>query len=342
MQGNTDTILFLRNLRRQVPGYAFSVGRPGEDPEVFAGGHAVEIPSPIDAHAGTLFDCASLTKPLITAALALTLAGEGIISLSKRIRFDRDMLPFPFSAPTVRELLEHRGGFPSWVPLSLLGSPEEVLRMLPALQERHPGKEAVYSCPGYILLGIWMARITCSSLEQLAKVHLFQPLHLTESAFFPLPDYAKSTLPIAATELGNQIEQSMAGGQLNERPSPIHGEVHDGNCHFLGGACGNAGLFATCQAVHRLASHLLRLLPRPIHGNRPYVLGLRTHLDSPVFLPGQMGHTGFTGTMVVIDPRKDTIGVLLTNRLHKKDPPDLTPVRRIFSTTCHQFKRTVQ
>jgi serine-type D-Ala-D-Ala carboxypeptidase len=279
----------------------------------------------IAVQALTLYDCASLTKPLITAHLIRKLG----VDLERRVRFGPGVSRFPKGAPTILELMNHSSGMPGWLPLYLLaGTPREALRRLPALQEAAPGTRSVYSCPGYILLGWWLELETGLSLSDLAASHLIKPLKLGGEVFFPLPpDMPRER--VAATELGNRIERAMCGGKGRRRPSPLWGEVHDGNAFFLGGAAGNAGLFATAGAVVRLARSAW-----PAQGSLPapgsYWMGFKVGGGGTCFPAGSLGHNGFTGTSVCLHRKLRGVSVLLTNRLHRAHPRDIFPLRKGF------------
>jgi CubicO group peptidase (beta-lactamase class C family) len=276
----------------------------------------------------TLFDCASLTKPLITAALVRRLG----IPPEEPLAFPREYVPFPLGTPTVGQALSHTTGMPRWLPVyALAARAEEAVRLLPGRQEAAPGAPTEYSCPGFILLGRWIELRTGRTLPDLAREHLLALVGIEGQAFFPF----RGQLPrdqVAPTELGNRIEREMAGGGAEVRPSPIWGEVHDGNAHFLGGAAGNAGLFATARAVFKLAETAWTVPDRPLPPGT-FWNGWKAGGAGTCFPEGTLGHTGFTGTSVCLHLRQDTVSVLLTSRLHQEPPPDLFDLRRRFHST---------
>jgi CubicO group peptidase (beta-lactamase class C family) len=226
--------------------------------------------------------------------------------------------------------MDHTGGMPRWRPVYALDPvPEKALQRLPSLQEVRPGARAEYSCPGYILLGRWLELETGLSLPDLAERHLFRPLGLMTQAFFPLPQGFPCE-GVAATELGNRIERELSGGRAPRRASPIWGEVHDGNAFFLGGAAGNAGLFATAAVVAALARAAwveVDRIPEP----GTYRMGFKVGGNGTCFPEGTLGHNGFTGTSFCLHLRKKSrISLLLTNRLHRREPRDIFPLRKRF------------
>ena len=287
---------------------------------------------PLAVYPDTLFDCASLTKPLITASLVRLLR----IDPEQRLQFPGAFEPFPHGLPTVGQALAHTAGMPRWLPVyGLASGPEDALHLLPGRQAASPGSVMEYSCPGFILLGRWLEFATGRSLPELASELLLAPLGLEADAYFPFLHQVPNDR-VAATELGNRIEREMAGGTAPERPSPIWGEVHDGNARFFGGAAGNAGLFATARAVFRLAEAAW-VVP---DGPRPpgsYWNGWKIGGEGTCFPAETLGHNGFTGTSVCLHPVEGAISVLLTNRLHREDPPDLFELRKRFHAGTDNF-----
>jgi len=304
---------------------AWMNGRRGSDPVVKIWGWAAREPRSIPLTSDTVFDCASLTKPLITALLVRRLE----IGLGEPLQFPRPYIPFPHGVPTVGQALSHTAGMPRWLPVyGLASEPGEALRLLPGTQNAPPGSATEYSCPGFILLGRWLELATGRTLPDLVRDHLLGPLALGDEAFFPFQGQVPLE-KVAATELGNRIERELSAGAAPERPSPIWGEVHDGNAHFLGGAAGNAGLFATARAVFRLAEAAWIVPGAPVEPGA-YWNGWKAGGEGTCFPEGTLGHNGFTGTSVCLHLKEGTISVLLTNRLHREDPPDIFDLRKQF------------
>jgi CubicO group peptidase (beta-lactamase class C family) len=283
-------------LRREIevgsfPGAVYSIGSSRGIERENALGHAVTVPLRIPATLDTIYDCASLTKPLITTTLALQM-------------LDLD---------AIRPLLTHTSGLRAWMPLYLY--PDYIAAIREHGPEYEPGTRVVYSDLNYVLLWSMLP-----DYVSLARSRVFEPLGI-DATFNP----PASLRPrIAATEWGQRFEAKLAGRSeiASKRDGLIWGEVHDGNSYFAGGTAGNAGLFATARAVFRIAQAWANaeLLPRAIVSEaiRNQTIGLNESrglgwLISPT---GMYGHTGFTGTSVWIDPERDRIMVLLTNRVH--------------------------
>ena len=260
-------------------------------------GNAVSVPLRIPATLDTIYDCASLTKPLVTTALVL----QTIKNIDDK-----------FHGFTYRELLTHTSGLRAWLPLYAYES-EYLDTILKEGPEYKRGTKVVYSDLNFILL--WYA------LGKKLRVNV-------DDAWINPPVTLKPR--IAATEWGQRYEAKMANRPA-ARDGLIWGTTHDGNSFFAGGAAGNAGLFATARAVFRMAQSWVNaeILPRAVvdDATRNHTAGLDdarglgwqlpTGSEATKMLsPRAFGHTGFTGTSVWVDPDRDRIMVLLTNRVH--------------------------
>jgi CubicO group peptidase (beta-lactamase class C family) len=318
-------------------------------------GESVREPEVLPAAEETLYDLASLTKPLATAFVAVRLQAAGRISLGDRL--DRHLPEWQAADGrrriTLLDLLTHRSGLPAWDPLyAHASSPAERVDRLLAIPLAHePLQEVVYSCLDYILLGFALERAGSAPLDRLFREQVTEPLGRPEILFVPPP---ASRLRIAATERGNERERVLAGlsggGYNGWRRGIIWGEVHDNNAHTLGGVAGNAGLFGTAEAVVALAREflpggqgLLGQADRALFGHN-FTRGLSQHRavgfqlgSSPgssageAISPRSFGHNGFTGTSLWIDPDSGRIYVLLTNRVHPTYRDlDMNAVRRQF------------
>ncbi len=329
-------------------------GRP-----VFADalGHAVVKPYRITASLQTIYDLASLTKPLITGLLFARRLDAGELTLDSTVahylpefeRADKQMI-------TVRQLLTHTSGLPAWQPLYIIaeGKRDRVLSVIAAEElEYQPGTRVVYSDLGFITLGFLLERFTGRPMSELARFEIFEALRL-QSTFFN-PEIARQT-GIAACETGNAYERATSREMVTSdyakwREDLIWGEVHDGNAHFLGGAAGHAGLFSTADETARIAAQFLSaqseiLSPRICELFRTNItegleearsvawqLAATPESAAGAALPSDSyGHSGFTGTSCWIDPHRERVFVLLTNRTHLRALPfvNINSVRREF------------
>jgi CubicO group peptidase (beta-lactamase class C family) len=306
------------------PGGVLSVGDAGRPVLELAFGRRSRIPEagpPVTLD--TIYDLASLTKPLATSLVTLRLAETG------RLALDDDAGRFVPGAPgTVRQLLSHSSGLPAWRPFherSLAGRDAIIAAAASEPPERPPGQASVYSDLGFIVLGAVCERAGGARLDELAARLVFDPAGVAPR-FVDLEKPWRPD-PVAPTELG---------------VSP--GEVHDENCRAAGGVLGHAGLFGTASDLATLAAALVN------HDGFPPDL-LRTFF-SPAGVPGStwrlgwdgpapaatqagdrwpksgVGHLGFTGTSIWLDlPRRRWV-VFLTNRVHpSRDDQRIKQVR---------------
>lgn len=345
-----------RYLSREIeigsfPGAVWAIGGP--DGAIIQGalGNAVVKPARIQASESTLYDVASLTKPIVTASLAIITHQRGKADLDEPVGRWLPELKGDKSALTLTDLITHRAGFQAWYPLYACGyGTDNYLEALVSRPLRYePRASEIYSCLGYVLSKIAMERIWNEPLEQTARRELFEPLNLSHATFNPSP---RDKYVIAATEWGNFNERRMVAARnlsfKDFRNYMIWGEVNDGNAWYLGGYGGNAGLFATADEVLRLTGiYLDGTLLTPEMRRRALVnhttgeeenRGLGWQLRMPkeghpsgVFGPRAFGHTGFTGTSVWSDPDMELSFVLLTNRLHPNvQTLDMQKIRRRF------------
>ncbi len=287
----------------------------------------------------TIFDLASVTKTFTTIAV-MQQVEAGRVELDESVA---TYLP-AFAAHgkddvTVRDLLTHTGGLPAWLPLySRYPTKEERLAaVLDVEPTAEPGQKYVYSDLGLITLGLLVEEVTDEKLDDVIADGITRPLGMSDTMFNPP---ARLVDRIAATE-----PEPWAG-----RPM-IRGEVHDENAWSLGGVAGHAGLFSTAGDLAVLARTLLnggrygtaRILetetvramlvnentefPANSHG-LGFELDQRWYMDG-LSTPVTFGHTGFTGTSVVMDPLSDSFVILLTNRVHPtRDWGSNNPSRR--------------
>jgi len=327
---------------KNIPGYNYGIYNSQGLIESGFGGFAQKTEGERLVREDTLFDIASLTKPIVTASSYLLLHDNFDVDLNRTVGdILADRCPDDKKSITLLDLLSHRSGYAAWAPLYLFGRDQpEITEHLLNMPLTYPvGTNAIYSCLGYILLGFLLPELIDETLEIFAQKHIFKPLSMKCSCFHP--DQALKTTT-AATECGNMYEQKMVhdhyDGSAQLRQYLLIGEVNDGNAHALGGVAGNAGLFSNREDVGIFALMLLRdgmagskifFSPQSFiqlnrcHGrNMDERFGIGWHLFHPGWSGGSalsfysFGHTGFTGCAFWIDPKKDLAFVLLTNRIH--------------------------
>jgi CubicO group peptidase (beta-lactamase class C family) len=290
----------------------------------------------------TLYDLASLTKPVVTATLIAQEVEAGRLKLDAPISvFLPEWLAGPDRAArskvTIQHLLTHTSGLPAHVDYFLTDkSQREIIsRILHEPLVYAPGAKSDYSDLDFILLGEILECLTGHSLDDLAQERVFAPLGMHDSQFNPP---AKSRALIAPTEYDPAFRNRL-----------MQGEVHDENAYAMGGVAGHAGLFSTASDLAAFAQMLLNggiyaqhrvlrratieqfTLPQSITGGTRtlgWVVPTENSSSGHYFSARSFGHTGFTGTSLWIDPEKHLFVILLTNRVHpSRDNDKLAQLR---------------
>jgi CubicO group peptidase (beta-lactamase class C family) len=282
------------------------------------------------AREDTIFDVASLTKVIATTSIAMQAVNDGRIALDERVAArlpdwrgsDREHV-------TILDLLEHASGLTAYLPFfrDHQGRAEFERAICTMPLEYAPRTQSIYSDLGFILLAF-----------------------ILEDAYGrPFADVFREVSGLKAGGLlfnpARELRERCAPTELDLwRGRLLQGEVHDENCYTLGGAAGHAGLFGTAEAVGGFARTTLNAF-----GDRTFerfvrtstvpgssrALGWDTMLPTSScgtrMSPRAIGHTGFTGTSLWIDPERDLYVVMLTNRVHpSRENNQIQPVRRAF------------
>lgn len=304
------------------PGAVAYIAEGDAIPYCKAFGNRMCIPEIKPMHYDTIFDLASLTKPIVIATLMMRLAEEGTIELNTPIQ---NYLP-KFSHPQVliSHLLTHTSGLPAWRATYLESkNRDEVVSYLCQMPLDYPTEtQVVYSCLGYILLGKLIECITDEPLDVLAQKWIFQPLGMNLTRYNPPPRWSDCC---AATEDSNNFEKRMVDHQAHDwREGVIVGEVHDENAHFLDGVSGNAGLFSTATDISKFCQMLVNRgdgVLRPESVDRLATIQTTGLNESRgigwiILEDGSLYHTGFTGTSIRVNIERKLYAILLTNRVH--------------------------
>lgn len=337
----TDRLEMIRAVLREehsaraFPGAACLVARHGKP--VFA--HACGTLSPDSSSQVTLdtiFDMASVTKPMTTALMSLLLAETGRLSYLQTVPefFPEHKLPH-LEQITLRQLITHTSGLPAWRDLYTdTSSREQALELLLSTAlTAAPGTRYEYSCLGYIILGFICERAAGCSLQDFLAREVWAPLGMTSTGFCP-PEESRERIASTMHCPGRPGQE-------------LVGSVHDGNAWRLGGISGNAGLFSTVWDVFRFSRSILfpdtanpllsRLaLARYTTSQIDPAIGAHSFgwfcqgngmLPAADFLPPDtFGHTGYTGTEVLISPSEELVVILLTNRVCTD--PEASKIRR--------------
>ncbi len=341
------------------PSAVYAVAERGRIRFADALGFAVSTEQQHRATLETIYDLASLTKPLITGLLCARCAERGELNFDSPVaNYLKQFERADKRALTVRQLLTHTSGLPAWRPLYITtnGQRERTLDVIADEPlDYESGTQVVYSDLGFITLGLLLERIIGASLAEIAQREIFAPLKLQRTFFNPdkafLPDVA------ASESTGNAYEREMCGGNWGAgdfkswRENLIWGEVHDGNAHFLGGAAGHAGLFSTALETLKLAEQFIGarttlLAPETCQLFRQNMTSGLNEARSIAWQlaategstagdalpPDAFGHTGFAGTSCWVDAEHERIFILLTNRTHNRALPfaNINSVRRRF------------
>lgn len=297
----------------------------------------------------TLFDVASLTKPIVTSTLIFDFLDRGIISLEDTLEMIPELGRYNnLRKFTIRSLLSHTSGLVPHMDLYYRG--KNRAGYLSAIEECAVNarlySEEEYSDLNYILLGFALEELGGKALNVLFNERVAKPHGLSSMTFNPSGDIST----IAPTEV------------TNER-GLVRGKVHDENSFYLGGVAGHAGLFSTVDDLANFlrlyTSHMIVSKASVDAATTPqneYLGGTfgygwvinasRRERQSPAFdharflgdisPHGVFGHTGFTGTSVLVDRTNDLICVLLTNRVYPtRTNLKILHFRRIFHNALY-------
>ncbi|XVU28278.1 serine hydrolase [Actinoplanes sp. CA-054009] len=282
----------------------------------------------VPARTDTLWDLASISK-LFTTIVVLQQAERGKIDLDAPVAsYVPEFAAGGKEAVTVKQLLTHTSGLPAFLPFySRYPTREE--RIAAALATPiTPGRRYVYSDIGLIALGVLVERVTGQTLDLAVRQGVTGPLRMRDTGYNPGADKKPR---IAATEYQPYVNRGL-----------VWGEVHDENAWSLGGVAGHAGVFSTVDDLAILCQTLLnggvyrgkRILSAEMvrralvnynadlmAQNPESARGLGFELSKYWYMDGMtspvtFGHTGFTGTSVVIDPLDQSFLILLSNRVH--------------------------
>ena len=294
----------------------------------------------------SLFDLASLTKPLATAAALVHMSDCGLVNPNNPASlFIKEFKQTEKADLTISQLLTHTAGFPDWIALYEPDFDEKAawqkLNDVPLTYK--PGSTVIYSCLGYIVLSEIVRRISQMTLADYCRSKIYQPLGLTDLLFNPDPQ-RENIVPTAYCPL---------------RKKQLQGQVHDENAFAFAGEGGNAGLFGTASAIFTFCRMLLssgKLNDKQIFStvavdslltNQNHSLlaprtygwdmndGSEINMSCGKLMPiGSIGHLGFTGTSIWMDPVSQILIILLSNRVNLTRDDNI-PLMRLFRPKMH-------
>ena len=336
-----DTIVERYIAEEAIPGAVVGVMRHGKVVYRKAFGKRQMVAADEDMTLDTRFDLASLTKPVAVATSVMQLVERGDITLGDRV--DKYIPKFrgwatkesPRDTVNIRiaDLLTHTSGLPAYVSLKRLKTTypkaefpcrDSVIHYIASCDRVATARIAkLYSCLNYITLAYIVEQVTGMPIDEYAETNIFKPLGMYNTCYMPSDEYSALVAPT-----------------MSEGGVALRGVVHDPLAREgMGGVSGNAGLFSTLDDLMIYASMLLNegawggveiLAPRTARAMmmrpRGYEAFNRTlgweHYDicsqtgGDLLSGSTIGHTGATGTSIVIDPENDLIIVMLTNRAH--------------------------
>ena len=299
---------------RVFPGAVIEAGRANGPLFTLASGALTYDEGSPAVAAHTIYDLASLTKVLATTALMAGEVASGRMRLNDRVRhWISSWSGEERQAVTLRDLLEHCSGLPGHKPYfeSREGRASFELAICEEPLAYPPRTQAIYSDPGFMLLGFAMENAVGAPLDRQFDEWRERELGADiELRYRPGPEWRARTAPTEPTPFGEERR----------------GEVHDENAAALGGVAAHAGLFGTAAAVGSCARWWMRSPSLPLFASRTKVPGSSRALGWDTMLPtsscgtrmsaSAIGHTGFTGTSLWIDVVNDLYVVILTNRVH--------------------------
>ncbi len=324
--------------RGACPGAVVLAGRWGKPLYFEAFGNRAVEPGIEPMTKDTVFDLASVTKPVATATSVMILLERGKVRLQDPVcRYLPEFRGKGKEKITVEELLTHHGGLPPDNSLrDYRDGPQKAWERICALPLLYPpGKKFKYSDVGFIVLGKLVERVSGTRLDRFAAKNIFEPLGMKHTRFLPPSSWRGKIAPT-----------QRVGGKI------LRGLVHDPRARLLGGVAGHAGLFSTAEDLGRFCRMMLgggaldgvRILEKatvramttlPPDGHT-HGRGLGWDLTSAYSSPRghwltkgvSFGHSGFTGTSLWMDPASGGWVVFLSNRVHPNGKGNVIALRR--------------
>ena len=350
---NADRAIAQAIADKTIPGAVLCVERHGKIGYLKAYGNKRVYPNTEKMTTGTVFDMASCSKAMSTATCAMILIDRGQLRLNDRVdqyvsEFEnwKDSITGETEAIRVIDLMTHTSGLPPYAPVQELkkkyGSPnpQAVVNWISHCKRLYaPETGWTYSCCNYIMLQQVIEKITGQTLQQFAHDNIFAPLNMRHTDYRPSKELAALCAPTEKQADGNCLL----------------GVVHDPlACTMMGGLSGNAGLFSSaedvatyCAAILNkgelngkrilspLAVKCMETVPRSLaqFGHTPgWGISTPYSSNSGDLLSAQtFGHTGYTGTSIVIDPANDVAIILLTNCVHPVDKGNVVRLRALIA-----------
>ncbi|MDO9634719.1 MAG: serine hydrolase domain-containing protein [Paludibacter sp.] len=335
-----DNVILQSIQNKEIPGAVLAVVHRDKLVYLKAYGNKQTYPEVVKMKTNTVFDLASLTKSVSTATSIMILTERGKISLEDLVSV---YIPEFKDSIRIKHILTHTSGLPSYAPVDslineLVDNPNTLIQHIANVTRGFkPGAGFKYSCVNYIILQQIVEQVSGQNLRDFAKENIFDELRMS-STDYNLAEKKHKKIAPTEKQADNQV---------------LLGIVHDPLARKLkNGISGNAGLFSNAKDLALFSAMLLNqgtlkgkqvLSPLTvktmttvpcefyIHGRTPGwdmyssfaknqgdLLGLNTY-----------GHTGYTGTSIVIDPDNQIAIILLTNRVHPEDKGSVARLRAV-------------
>lgn len=347
----TDQVINQAIANKEMPGAVLAVVKNGKMAYLKAYGNKEVYPSSVAMNVNTVFDLASVTKPVATAISAMILVERGQLRLLDKVNlFIPNFKPWSNEKQKkdirVIDLMTHTSGLPSYSPIAKAqqapgsSKPDQMINYIATIdREFEPETDFQYSCLNYITLQRIIETIAKQDLRTFAKQNIFDVLNMAHTDYLPIGETLNRTAPTVREKNGTVLK----------------GIVHDPLARIMNlGISGNAGLFSDANDLAILVAALqnngeynekrilspmgvrtMRTVPRSTHtiGRTPGwdMFTPYSSSNGDLFGPKTYGHTGYTGTSITIDPDANTAVILLTNRVHPNDTGEVIRLRSLIS-----------
>jgi len=320
-----------------IPGAVVLVGQRDQVLYREAFGQRSLMPEQQAMQPDTLFDIASLTKVVATSTAVMQLVEQGKLDLdAPAARYWPQFAANGKAGITLKQLLTHNSGLRAGLDLTakINGEQAVLARLVAEKPKRPPGTQFIYSDINFIVLAEIVERVSGQRFDRYCEQQIFAPLGMKNTRFLPPEQWRGRIAP-------NGVEKGVLRW----------GEVQDPTAHRMGGVTGSAGVFSNADDLARFAQMLLKggtldgvkildatsvarlIQPHSLPGDvkrglgwdirSPYSVGL-----GDAFSVRSFGHTGYTGSLLWIDPASGGYLIVLANHLHPNDAGNVKPLRR--------------
>lgn len=336
---------------KEIPGAVLAVVKNGKMAYLKAYGNKQVYPTTVKMDVNTVFDLASLTKPLATAISAMILAERGQLRLIDKVNFFiPDFMPWregkEIKDIRVIDLMTHTSGLPSYAPTSKAlkaqgrTKPDKMINYIATVdREFEPATDFEYSCLNYIALQRIIEIITKQDLRTFAKLNIYNVLDMKHTDYIPTGETLKRTAPTIKLKDGKVLRgivQDPLAREMNLGISGNAGLFSDINdLAILVAALQNGGVYNGKRVLSPMGVKTMTTVPRNTQsiGRTPGwdIFTPYASSNGDLFGPNTYGHTGYTGTSITIDPDADIAVILLTNRAHPNNSGNIIRLRSLIA-----------